>query len=563
MVSRVAERYRHMKRVAERPQRVGCVFLVGAGPGDPGLITLRGVDCLREADVVIYDRLAHPSLLEYAPADAERIDAGKRAGRHTLRQATIERLMIARAKEGKRIVRLKGGDPMLFGRGGEEAQALAAARIPFEIVPGVSSLTAVPAYAGIPLTHRDYASSVAVVTGHEDPRKPSSHLAWPHLATGVDTLVCLMGVRQLPEMARQLLKNGRSPSSPCAVIEWGTLPRQRTITGTLATVARQARVARLHPPAIFLVGNVVRLRRSLNWFETRPLFGTRVLVTRPHDQASPLSERLSRLGAEAIILPAIEAVPLDDYAALDQAIHQLDRYHWLFFTSAVGVEYFLRRLRFLRKDVRALGGLKLGAIGPKTAQALRRLGLLVDFIPEDSRQEGMLTELLPETVRGRRMLIVRAAQARDVLPDGLRQMGASVDIVPVYRTLPPPSLRRQLASLDGAPIIITFTSSSCAHHLWAALPPSRRRSFFKRATLASIGPVTSATLKAYQLPVHVQAKASTVESLVDAIVAHVSRRRAGARGKGRPSRRGKLGTRDKHDQRHGGDKGAVVRAVRR
>ncbi len=504
-------------------RKMGRAYLVGAGPGDPRLITLRGIECLREAQVVIYDRLAHPSLLDYAPADAERIDAGKEAGHHTLAQDAIERLMITRAKQGQCVVRLKGGDPMTFGRGGEEAEALAKARIPFDIVPGVTSATAVPAYAGIPLTHREHASSVAFVTGHASPGKSESHVDWKRLSTGVDTLVCLMGVKQLPQTVRALIANGRAATTPCAVIEWGTLSRQRTIIGTLGTIASAARATTLGPPAILIVGNVVRLRPRINWFETKPLFGRRVLVTRPQEQAQALVESLTRLGADVITLPAIEAVPLDDYAPLDQAIGQLDRYHWLFFTSAVGVDYFLRRLRYLKKDVRSLAGVKLAAIGPKTAQALRRLGLRVDFVPQDSRQEGLLADLVPETMRGQRVLIARAQVARDLLPEGLRQMGATVDVAPVYRTLPPQALRSRLAAIaaDRAPTIVTFTSSSCVHHVWEALPAARRRAFFKRVTTASIGPVTSATLREYGWPVHIQAPTATIESLTETVVKHV------------------------------------------
>ena len=506
-----------------RTPTVGLVSLVGAGPGDPQLITLRGADCLREAEVVIYDHLAHPALLDYCPPDAERVNAGKAAGKHTLSQDAIERLMLARARAGRRVVRLKGGDPYLFGRGGEEGEALARAGIPFEVVPGVTSAVAVPAYAGIPLTHREHASSVAIVTGHEDPSKPSSQLHWPALAKSADTIVCLMGVRQLPEMVKQLLAHGRASSTPCAVIEWGTLPRQRTITGTLATIAPLAKRAKLEPPAICIVGDVVRLRARLNWFEARPLFGRRVLVTRPLAEARGLAESLARAGADVVTLPAIEALPLEDYSLLDQAIRHMDSYHWLFFTSAVGVQYFFRRLAHLQRDVRALAGMRLGVVGPKTAQALRKLGLRVDFVPTDTRQEGMITELLPETVHGQRILIARAEQARDVLPEGLKRMGAAVEVVPVYRTVPPPSFAERLAALEPAvgPTIVTFTSSSCVRHLWEALPPAQRKAFFARVITASIGPVTSATLREHKLPVHVEAPTATIEALTQAIVAHV------------------------------------------
>ncbi len=363
--------------------RRGMVYLVGAGPGDPGLITQRGLELIRRADCVVYDYLANPALLQEADPRAEMIYVGKKGGDHTLPQAEINRLLVDRARAGKKVVRLKGGDPYLFGRGGEEAEELVQAGIPFEMVPGVSSALAVPAYAGIPLTHRRHASLVSLITGHEDPTKPASAIPWEVLARSPGTLVFLMGVKNLPEISQQLLKHGKDPATPAAVIHRGTTLAQRTVVGTLADIAARVQEAGLTAPAIIVVGSVVELRPQLNWFETRPLWGKRILVTRTRRQASAFSALLREYGALCLEAPTIEIGPPDDeYEGLDQALHRLEEYQWLVFTSPNGVEAFFQRLFASGRDLRAVGRCRLAAIGVATAQVLKRCGLIADVIPQ-------------------------------------------------------------------------------------------------------------------------------------------------------------------------------------
>ncbi|HWP34573.1 MAG TPA: uroporphyrinogen-III C-methyltransferase, partial [Thermodesulfobacteriota bacterium] len=371
----------------------GTVYLIGAGPGDPGLLTLRGAECLARADVVVYDYLASPLLLRHAREDAERVYVGKRGGGERTEQAAITALLIERARAGRTVARLKGGDPFIFGRGGEEAEALAAAGIPFEIVPGVTSAIAAPAYAGIPLTHRELASSVAFVTGHEDPAKAAPAVDWARLATGADTLVLLMGVRTLPDVVARLLAHGRPPATPVAVIRWGTTPEQETVVGTLADIVARVEARGLAPPALAVVGEVVRLRERLAWFEAKPLFGRRIVVTRAREQASELARTLRELGALPIECPTIALEPPESWAALDAALDRLGEYDWVVFTSASGVRFFLERLRTRGRDVRALGRARICAIGPATAEAVAALGLAVDAVPAEYVAEGVVEAL--------------------------------------------------------------------------------------------------------------------------------------------------------------------------
>ncbi|MCS6896835.1 MAG: uroporphyrinogen-III C-methyltransferase, partial [Nitrospira sp.] len=440
----------------------GKVYLVGAGPGDPKLLTIRGLECLRQAEAVLYDYLANPDLLKHAPTEAERIYVGRRGRGQYPHQEEIARLLIDKAREGKIVVRLKGGDPFVFGRGGEEAEALAAAGIDFEVVPGVTAAIAAPAYAGIPVTHRTLASAVTFVTGHEDPGKPGTGVEWSRLATSRGTLVFLMGVKNLPSIAANLLAEGRTPDTPVAIIRWGTRAAQRTIVGTLADVVDKAEAAKLEPPAVIVVGEVVRLRSQLNWFETKPLFGKRVLMTRAQEQAWELAERLAAYGADPIEAPTIQIVPPDDWGPVDRAIASLASYDWVIFTSVNGVTQFMTRLRANGLDARCLAGRRLCCIGPRTAQELERFGVKADMIPADYQAEGIISALGDMEVRSARILIPRAEVAREMLPDELRERGAHVDVVPVYRTVMPSGdserWRRFLA--EGQIHVVTFTSSS-------------------------------------------------------------------------------------------------------
>ena len=510
----------------------GKVYLVGAGPGDPGLLTLKGSAVLRHADVVVYDYLANPELLLEAKPGAEIIYVGMHAAER-LSQEQINQLLVERARQGKQVCRLKGGDPFVFGRGGEEAEYIASSGIPFEVVPGVSAGYAVPAYAGIPLTHRQLSSSVMFITGHEDPEKESgSNLDWERIAHGASTLVFFMGVKTLPQIARNLIQAGRSSATPAAVIRWGTRGEQQVVVGTLETIAAQARAAGLKPPALTVVGDVVQLREKLKWFECLPLFGERILITRPREQASELAGPLRALGAETIELPTIAIQDPEDWSGLDQALARLSSYDWLIFTSANGVRKFMRRMAETGTDIRNLTGVKLCAIGPATAGELRECRLAVDKVPRAYVAEGLLEALANEPIEGRRFLIPRARVARDVLPEELRKRGAQVDVVEAYRTvLPPDSVERaQVIFERHRPTLIVFTSTSTVENLLRLIPPEKRASYLAGAKIASIGPITSRAIRHHGLPVHVEASQYTIPALVAAIV------EASGKGKADPSR---------------------------
>jgi uroporphyrinogen III methyltransferase/synthase len=494
----------------------GIVYLVGAGPGDPGLITVRGLACLQKAEVVVCDRLVNQRLLEHAPSGCEIIDVGKTPQKHPIPQREINALLIDRARAGKVVVRLKGGDPFLFGRGGEEAEALAEAGIPFQVVPGITSAIAVPAYAGIPVTHRDFTSTFAVVTGHEDLSKDSSDIDWAKLATGAGTLVFLMAIGNLPAIVAKLMEHGRDPQTPVAVIRWGTEPRQETVTGTLVDIVQRVREAGLQPPAVTVVGDVVRLREKLRWFDTMPLFGKRVLVTRARSQASALSQRLRELGAEPVELPAIAIVPPSDWSKLDQALDKLSSYDWVIFTSANGVQTVAERLRALGGDLGLLDGPRVAAIGPATAQALQDHGLRVDFVPPVYVAEEIAAGI--GDVRGQRVLLPRADKARPALAQDLRRKGALVDEVVAYRTTP--SISGDLRAIlgNGKIDIVTFTSSSTVKNLAAALGKGSAGEALNGMLVACIGPVTARTAQELGIHVDVVAPEHTIRGLVDAIV---------------------------------------------
>jgi uroporphyrinogen III methyltransferase/synthase len=501
------------------------VYLVGAGPGDPGLITVKGRECIAAADVVIYDYLAAPSLLKHAAANAELIYVGKKGGDHTLPQDEINALMVAKARENKVVTRLKGGDPFVFGRGGEEAEVLVDAGIPFEIVPGVTSAVAAPAYAGIPLSHRKLTSTIAFVTGHEDPAKEASGIDWASLARGIGTLVFFMGVKNLPRIVAELTRHGRPPETPAALVRWGTMPQQLTVSGTLADIVTRVKQAGLKAPAIIVVGEVVGLRERLKWFENRPLLGKRIVVTRSRDQASDLVKALSDLGAECLECPTIRVTAPDDAGPLDRAIAELPVFDWIVFTSVNGVSWFFERLFAAGKDLRAVGHLRTAAIGPATAERLRRFGLSSDLVPENFRAEAIVAAFRREEVRGKTILLPRAQEARQILPVELAAMGASVREVAAYKT--------EQASADAQDLVerleertvdlITFTSSSTVKNFNALLPSGRRPELTAGVPAACIGPVTADTARQMGFDVRIEARSYTIPGLVESILEHYAR----------------------------------------
>lgn len=500
-------------------EAAGKVYLIGAGPGDPGLITVKGLKALLEADIIIYDHLINERLLSHAKAGAELRYVGKQSGEHTLPQGEINRLLIEAAKAGHVVARLKGGDPFIFGRGGEEAEALTKAGVSFEVVPGVTSAIAAPAYAGIPLTHRDFASSVAFLTGHEDPTKEESRIAWEKIATGIDTLVFLMGMGHLPRIVEKLIKHGRSPETPIAVIRWGTWAEQETVEGTLKDIVLKTKG--LKPPAIAVVGEVVKLRETLRWLEQKPLFGLRILVTRAREQASALAERLEAEGAEVVEFPTIEILPPESFEPLDRAIAQLDRYHWILFTSQNGCAFFFKRLLHQGRDLRALAHLKIGAIGLGTASTLEAMGLRPDLVPSEFRAEAFAEALGKETLQGLRILLPRAKVAREVLPQELRRMGAEVDVVTVYRTVKASGEWESVKGLlrERRVHVVTFTSSSTVTNLMEMLG-EERHALFDGVTVACIGPITAEAAAGFGLKVHIVPSSYTIPALAWAIVEH-------------------------------------------
>jgi uroporphyrinogen III methyltransferase/synthase len=486
------------------------VHLVGAGPGDPGLLTVRGLEVLRRADVVIYDRLSQESLLDLAPEGAERIDVGKAPGQVRLEQDDINALLVERGRKGETVVRLKGGDPFVFARGGEELAALAAAGVPFEVVPGISSAIAVPAYAGIPVTLRHSSTSVTIVTGHEDPSVgEDGTVDWEAVARVGGTIVILMGVARIGRIAEALMAGGRPPDTPVAATQWGTRPEQRTVRATLATIG----AADVGSPATIVVGDVAAC--DFAWFENRPLLGRRVVVTRARAQAGELVGRLAALGAATVEVPAIEIVdPEDGGAALAGAVERLGDYDWLVLTSPNGARRLLDALERAGRDARALGGVRLATIGPGTAAALAGARLVPDLVPPRYVAESLLDAFPDPPAPGRgRVLLVRAAVARDVLPAGLAARGWDVDVVDAYRSEPVPLSDAQAAALAEAEIV-TFTSSSTVSNLLAAAGGRARP-----PGVAAIGPVTAATARQHGLVVDVEAEVHTIDGLVDALVA--------------------------------------------
>lgn len=495
------------------------VYLVGAGPGHPGYLTVRALECLARADLVLYDKLVPARVLEQAPAAAERVCVHELAGHHVERPPLVHELMIASARQGKRVVRLKGGDPFIFGRGGEEAEALRQAGISYEIVPGITSGLGAAVCAGIPLTHRDYASGVAFVTGHEDHAKGRSAIDWSIVARFPGTLVVYMGIGHLPRIVQSLLEHGKPGDTPSAAIHWATTGDQRTVEASLRELPAAVQQSGLTAPAIIIIGPVVSLRPQLAWFEQRPLFGKRVLVTRPRQQSADLVGRLEQLGAVVFLLPTVDIRPLSDWSKVDDVLQRLPQFNWLVFTSVNGVRALLGRLRHLGKDLRALGSLKLAAIGPATADALRDYHLEPDLVPDEYRSESLVVAL-KERAAGQRVLLARADRGRELLRQELAGV-ADVEQVAVYNQID--CVDEHAAALDclrrGEIDYVTVTSSNIARALIEALDATcRQRIEAGEVKLVSISPVTSAAIRGLGLPVALEAAEYTTAGVVEAIL---------------------------------------------
>ncbi len=498
----------------------GIVYLIGAGPGDPGLITVKGLDRIRRADVVVYDYLAGAKIIAEASPEAELIYVGKKGSDHTAEQIDINSILREKAMEGKTVARVKGGDPFVFGRGGEEAEELAESGIEFEVIPGITSAVAAPAYAGIPVTHRDHASSVTFITGHEDPNKPESAINWANLASNPGSLVFLMGVKNLARISEYLIANGKDPSTPASLIRWGTTPGQVSLLSTLKDIPAEAEKMGIKAPAILLVGSVSILRNSLAWWEKKPLFGKKILITRSKSQSKGVAERISELAGEAVEFPAIEITEPDDTGPLDLAINRISEYDWIIFTSVNGVERFFSRFFEIKNDIRELAGPRIGAIGPVTASRLRDLNLNVDILAKEFKAEGLLASFHETETKGKRFLIPRAQEAREILPEGLIAMGGLVDVVHTYKTVTPQGndVSRIQGMLAERQIdAITFTSSSTVERLIEILGKGDYKNLLKGPVLASIGPITSKTIREYDLEPTVEADQYTMDGLVKAL----------------------------------------------
>lgn len=498
-------------------KKSGICYLVGAGPGDVGLVTLRARECVEMADVLVFDALANPEILRWAPAHCERIDVGKRAKKHTMPQDQINALIVDRTQAGKRVVRLKGGDPMIFGRGGEEAAELAAAGVPFEIVPGISSAIAGPAYAGIPVTHRDHNTMLTIFTGHEDPTKGPSTVDYALLAKTPGTKVFLMGVARLGEITKTFIGHGADPATPIALTRWATTGAQKTITGTLQTIAAIAEETGFSSPAVAVIGDVVREREKINWFEARPLFGKRIVVTRTREQAGVLSRQLIELGADVIELPTIRIDPPGDRLEFAHMVAEAHTYDWLIFTSPNGVEKFFEAFYQAFGDARSLGNPRIAAIGPGTAAKINEYRFTVDLLPERYVAEGLIDAFKKESVENQTMLWIKAEETRDVISTELAAMGAIVDECIAYRTVPetedPTGAVARLRE-EGADVV-TFTSSSTVDHFFDMDLP-----WPDGCLAASIGPVTGKTLSEHGHPPDIEASRHDIPGLIEAIVDH-------------------------------------------
>lgn len=498
---------------------IGKVYLVGAGPGDPGLLTVKAWDLIRRAEVIVYDRLVGSKIIQQRPKEAEIVYVGKESSRHALPQEEINRLLVAKAQAGKTVVRLKGGDPFLFGRGGEEAEFLKANGVEFEIIPGVTSAIAAPAYAGIPVTHRDFTSTLTIITGHERPDKEESSIPWEQVSAGNGTLVFLMGVENLPFITENLLQGGRPPETPVALVRWGTLPFQEVLEGTLENIAEKVRASGFLPPAVIVVGEVVKLRDELRWFDNQPLFGKTIVVTRARTQASQIVTAFEDLGARVLEFPTISIKPLA-VPHLPEVIEDIAEYAWLTFTSVNGIKVFLTQVYDLGFDIRDLKGPRICAIGPATAAEAESRGLRVSAVPSEYRAEAVAEILLQETCAGERVLLPRARGAREVLPDLLRSQGIGVDELEVYESVPEAGINpttRQLLE-EGLVDIITFTSSSTVKNLVSMLGSDLVAELSDKVQVACIGPITAQTAQEAGFKVDIVAEQFTIDGLVKAVL---------------------------------------------
>ncbi len=507
----------------EKKSVLGTVYLVGSGPGDPGLITVKALEKIREADAIIYDYLAGKEFLKEARPSAELVYVGKTGKNHAVEQIDINQILIKKAHEHKCVVRLKGGDPYVFGRGAEEAEELVNAGIPFEVVPGVTSAVAAPAYAGIPVTHREHASLVTFVTGHENPNKDQSSIDWENLARNKGSLVFLMGVKNLEIITSSLINNGMSPDTPAALVRWGTTPDQSSFLSCLQHIAEESLKRGFKAPAVLVVGSVASLKPKLDWYEKKPLFGKQVLITRSREQSVKMADRILGQGGKPLLFPTIQIKEPHDFSDLDRSISSASCYDWIIFTSVNGVDAFFRRFFSTGHDIRELAGPKFGAIGPVTAQAIRKHGIKVELLAAQFIQEGVLDALRQKDIVGKRFLIPRAEKARDILPEGISGMGGSVSVVTAYRTdLPDHAdvkpVRESLANRDID--VITFTSSSTVTHFMELLGKEDAGSLLEGVVLASIGPVTSRTIREFGLEPTLEASEYTIDGLLDAIDHH-------------------------------------------
>ncbi|SDO50649.1 uroporphyrinogen-III C-methyltransferase [Desulforhopalus singaporensis] len=509
-------------------KKPGKVYLVGAGPGDPGLITVRGKRLLERAEVVVYDYLANRKLLKHVPSTAELIYVGKKGGvKHTYTQEEINQILVDQAQLGKMVVRLKGGDPFIFGRGGEELETLHTAKIDFEVVPGVTSATAAATYAGIPITHRDYTASVAFITGHEDPAKKTSNIDWQKLATGAGTLVVYMGIKNLPIIVDKLIRYGRDPKTPVAVVRWASTPDQRSVVGTLDTINDVVSESGIKPPALIIVGEVVKLRETIDWYEKRPLFTKRILVTRTRAQASDLVAGLEEYGANCLEYSTINIKPVDSYEVLDEELDRIHEYHWILFTSLNGVKYFFERLYARGMDARDLKGPSIATVGKATADLLLQYGVHADLIPSTFTGEGLAESLLDQGVEGRNILIPRAREGREILPENLRGAGAQVTVAPVYVNCPAEDDKETMCSelRAGNVDMITFTSSSTVRNFLKMLGVKSKqeiRQLLAGVKIAAIGPITAKTVTDSGLEVDVQPERYTIPDMIAAVVDYYS-----------------------------------------
>lgn len=501
----------------------GKVYIVGAGPGDIGLFTLKGIKYLQKADVVVYDFHLNAQILNYINHNAEFIYAGKRGGKHEMSQSEINEALVKKALEGKTVVRLKGGDPFVFGRGAEEAEALVQADIPFEIIPGVSSSVAVPAYAGIPVTHRNYSSSFAVITGNEDITKAQSTIDWSHFAKGFDTLVFLMGIKNISSITQKLIEYGKSPDTPTAVIRWGCRPDQNTIIGTLSEIPSLITEAGIKPPAVMVVGNVVKLRETLMWYEQKPLFGHRILITRQYtEEYAPLEE----LGAEVFEFATIKITPCDDYTDLDRAISQISQYQWLVFTSVNGFRFFFERLIHNATDIRDLKGIKICVVGQKTAKFLQSYGLKPHLVPEEFNAETLAKAIINDKdfCPNTKILLPVADNARDIFAKVMHEAGASVDMPQAYKSVIPTRHGKRLERFlrQGRITVATFTSAATFHN-FIEIVGEDAIALLKSVTISAIGPVTAKAINKAGLQVHIMPQRATIEDMVNAIIEYLTK----------------------------------------